>query len=107
MARVNAVGGQSGFGRVVVEPDEPAFHADWEARVYALNIAMPRRGAPGPSTRSTTPGCPATRAGRSGRWSRCRSPGRWPTPGPAALWDAGDGHWVQVELWESYLEAAP
>ncbi|WP_214403599.1 SH3-like domain-containing protein [Pseudonocardia lacus] len=22
----------------------------------------------------------------------------------AALWGAADGHWVQVELWESYLE---
>ena len=44
MARVNDVGGQSGFGRVVVEADEPPFHADWEARVYALNVAMLRRG---------------------------------------------------------------
>jgi hypothetical protein len=44
MARVNDVGGQSGFGQVAVEPDEPPFHADWEARVYALNVAMLRRG---------------------------------------------------------------
>jgi nitrile hydratase len=44
MARVNDVGGQSGFGAVSVEPDEPPFHADWEARVYALNVAMLRRG---------------------------------------------------------------
>jgi len=44
MSRVNDVGGQSGFGAVVVEPDEPPFHADWEARVYALNVAMLRRG---------------------------------------------------------------
>lgn len=44
MARVNDVGGQSGFGPVGVEPDEPPFHADWEARVYALNVAMRRRG---------------------------------------------------------------
>ncbi|HZG89325.1 MAG TPA: hypothetical protein VEZ42_03840 [Pseudonocardia sp.] len=44
MARVNDVGGQSGFGPVAVEPDEPPFHADWEARVYALNVAMLRRG---------------------------------------------------------------
>ena len=42
--RVNDVGGQSGFGPVSVEPDEPPFHADWEARVYALNVAMLRRG---------------------------------------------------------------
>lgn len=44
MARVNDVGGQSGFGRITVEPDEPTFHADWEARVYALNVAMLRQG---------------------------------------------------------------
>ena len=45
MSRVNDVGGQSGFGAVHVEPDEPPFHADWEARVYALNVAMLRAGA--------------------------------------------------------------
>jgi hypothetical protein len=44
MARVNDVGGQSGFGPVLVEADEPPFHSDWEARVYALNSAMLRRG---------------------------------------------------------------
>ena len=44
MSRVNDVGGQSGFGPVAVEADEPPFHADWEARVYALNVAMLRRG---------------------------------------------------------------
>jgi nitrile hydratase len=44
MSRVNDVGGQSGFGPVAVEPDEPPFHADWEARVYALNVALLRRG---------------------------------------------------------------
>ena len=44
MARVNDVGGQTGFGPVAVESDEPPFHADWEARVYALNVAMLRRG---------------------------------------------------------------
>jgi nitrile hydratase len=44
VARVNDVGGQSGFGPVRVEPDEPPFRADWEARVYALNVAMLRRG---------------------------------------------------------------
>ena len=44
MSRVNDVGGQSGFGPVAIEADEPPFHADWEARVYALNVAMLRRG---------------------------------------------------------------
>jgi nitrile hydratase subunit beta len=45
MSRVNDVGGQTGFGPVVTEENEPVFHADWEARVYALNIALVRRGA--------------------------------------------------------------
>lgn len=44
VSRVNDVGGQLGFGEVSVDPDEPPFHADWEARVYALNAAMLRRG---------------------------------------------------------------
>jgi hypothetical protein len=44
MSRVNDVGGQSGFGPIAVERDEPPFHADWEARVYALNVAMLQRG---------------------------------------------------------------
>jgi nitrile hydratase len=44
MGRVNDVGGQTGFGQVVVEEGEPVFHADWEARVYALNTALVRRG---------------------------------------------------------------
>lgn len=45
MSRVNDVGGQSGFGAVPVEPDEPPFHADWEARVFAVNTALLRRGS--------------------------------------------------------------
>jgi nitrile hydratase subunit beta len=44
VSRVNDVGGQSGFGAMSIDPDEPPFHADWEARVYALNSAMLRRG---------------------------------------------------------------
>lgn len=44
MSRVNDVGGQTGFGPVEAEQDEPVFHADWEARVYALNTALVRRG---------------------------------------------------------------
>lgn len=44
MSRVNDVGGQSGFGEVLIEADEPPFHADWEARVYAMNGALLRRG---------------------------------------------------------------
>ncbi|GAA0490929.1 hypothetical protein [Streptomyces olivaceiscleroticus] len=44
MSRVNDVGGQSGFGPLEIEADEPPFHADWEARVYALNTALVRSG---------------------------------------------------------------
>lgn len=44
MSRVNDVGGQTGFGPLRIEADEPPFHADWEARVYALNAALVRRG---------------------------------------------------------------
>jgi hypothetical protein len=44
MSRVNDVGGQTGFGEIDTEDDGRAFHADWEARVYALNNALIRRG---------------------------------------------------------------
>jgi nitrile hydratase len=44
MSRVHDVGGQTGFGEIQIEPDEPPFHADWEARVYALNNALRRKG---------------------------------------------------------------
>ncbi|GES34366.1 SH3-like domain-containing protein [Streptomyces angustmyceticus] len=44
MSRVNDVGGQGGFGALEIEADEPPFHADWEARVYALNSVLVRNG---------------------------------------------------------------
>jgi nitrile hydratase subunit beta len=44
VSRVNDVGGQTGFGGLAVERDEPPFHADWEARVYAINAVLLRRG---------------------------------------------------------------
>jgi nitrile hydratase beta subunit len=34
------LGGIHGFGPVVLEPNEPVFHAEWERRVFALNLAM-------------------------------------------------------------------
>ncbi len=40
MSRVNDVGGVQGFGPVVQEADEPPFHADWEAHVFAMNRAL-------------------------------------------------------------------
>lgn len=39
------MGGQTGFGAVDPDPgDQEPFHADWEARVFALNTALLRRG---------------------------------------------------------------
>jgi len=32
------MGGMHGFGRVVVERDEPVFHADWERRVFGIGL---------------------------------------------------------------------
>ena len=41
MNGVHDMGGMDGFGPVVREPNEPVFHADWEARMYALaNVVM-------------------------------------------------------------------
>jgi nitrile hydratase len=46
MSRVHDVGGQTGFGPV--DPGDPAgrpgFGADWEARVFALQRILLRRG---------------------------------------------------------------
>ncbi|RJF70013.1 nitrile hydratase subunit beta [Rhodopseudomonas palustris] len=38
------MGGMDGFGPVVPEPDEPAFHAPWERRAFAITLAMARHG---------------------------------------------------------------
>jgi nitrile hydratase len=40
MNGVHDMGGMHGMGPVEPEPDEPVFHADWERRVFALNLAM-------------------------------------------------------------------
>lgn len=44
MSRINDVGGMQGFPAVAPELDEPAFHADWEAHVFAMNRALLGRG---------------------------------------------------------------
>ncbi|MEI4277422.1 hypothetical protein [Klenkia terrae] len=44
MSRINDVGGMAGFPAIVEEPDEPRFHEDWEAHVFALNGALIKRG---------------------------------------------------------------
>jgi hypothetical protein len=39
------MGGRTGFGAVRPDRDEPpTFHSDWEARVFALNAVLLRRG---------------------------------------------------------------
>ena len=44
MSRLNDVGGMHGFGPIVREADEPPFHHEWEARVFALNRVLLGRG---------------------------------------------------------------
>ena len=44
MSRINDVGGMAGFAAIVEEPDEPPFHSDWEAHVFALNGVLIKRG---------------------------------------------------------------
>lgn len=44
MSRINDVGGLEGFGRVHPARDEPPFHADWEAHVFAVDRALLQRG---------------------------------------------------------------
>jgi nitrile hydratase len=44
MARAHDVGGKDGYGPIAREADEPPFHREWEARVFALNRALLRRG---------------------------------------------------------------
>jgi nitrile hydratase subunit beta len=36
---VHDLGGVQGFGPVVLDDDEPVFHADWERRAYRLTVA--------------------------------------------------------------------
>jgi hypothetical protein len=44
MSRINDVGGMQGFAGIEQEPAGAAFHADWEAHVFALNRALIGRG---------------------------------------------------------------
>jgi hypothetical protein len=47
MTRIHDIGGMEGFGAVDVSEDAQPFHADWEARLFALNTALIRRGVYG------------------------------------------------------------
>jgi hypothetical protein len=44
VSRIHDVGGMEGFGPLDPHDDGQPFHADWEARVYALQSALLRRG---------------------------------------------------------------
>jgi hypothetical protein len=44
MSRLNDVGGRHGFGPIERAAGEPPFHAEWEARVFALNRLLILRG---------------------------------------------------------------
>jgi nitrile hydratase subunit beta len=44
LSRVHDIGGQTGFGPVPRDEDGQPFHADWEARVYALSGVLRARG---------------------------------------------------------------
>lgn len=39
------MGGFTGFGPVIAEPDEPVFHTAWERRAFAINVAMGMTGS--------------------------------------------------------------
>ena len=40
MSRINDMGGLHGFGPLAIERDEPPFHHEWEARVFAINRVL-------------------------------------------------------------------
>ena len=44
VSRVHDMGGQTGFGPVPAGDDGQFFHADWEARVYAIVRTLQGRG---------------------------------------------------------------
>jgi nitrile hydratase len=46
MNGIHDLGSMMGFGPVAPEKDEPVFHADWEGRVLAMEVAMRNAGVP-------------------------------------------------------------
>ncbi len=40
MDGIHDLGGMHGFGAVTREADEPVFHAEWERRVFALDLLV-------------------------------------------------------------------
>jgi nitrile hydratase len=45
MNSAHDLGGMMGFGPVEVDQDAPNFHAEWEARIFALTLAMGATGS--------------------------------------------------------------
>jgi len=43
VARINDLGGVEGFGSIDTSEESAPFHADWEARLYALVFALLRQ----------------------------------------------------------------
>ena len=46
MNGIHDLGGMTCFGPIDPEPDEPVFHADWERRVFAMNLRPSRFSGP-------------------------------------------------------------
>ena len=44
MGRINDVGGMKGFGAIDTHASEEPFHHEWEARVFALNKVLLKKG---------------------------------------------------------------
>lgn len=44
MNSIADLGGMHGFGPVLRQPDEPMFHADWERRVFGIDIILETSG---------------------------------------------------------------
>lgn len=44
MSRMNDVGGMQGFGAIDPREDAEPFHDDWEAHVFALEVALTDKG---------------------------------------------------------------
>ena len=40
MDGIHDLGGMEGFGSLVIEQDEPVFHAHWEGRIMAMRVLM-------------------------------------------------------------------
>ncbi len=46
MRKVHDVGGVSGFGPILIEENEPVFHAEWEGRVFGMMTTVGHRSFP-------------------------------------------------------------